>query len=218
PNLLFKDVPDEYLSNPPDVIVLVPLCGEISYDYVFKLFNQYPNIIFGLDLQGFIRNIDDQGRITHEYDDNIAENLEKIINLLGNNLILKGSEEEMKLLANKYDELDKVMMHFNKFDTNGIFIMTLGDQGSMIYQKGKKLLKIPAFKPQRVSDETGAGDVYLSIFLYEYLKCDKSWDLVEKVGHLASAAASFVVERKGASGFVEKKKVLRRIEKRKYAT
>jgi sugar/nucleoside kinase (ribokinase family) len=96
--------------------------------------------------------------------------------------------------------------------------MTLGDQGSLIYQKGKKLLKIPAFKPQRVADETGAGDVYLSIFLYEYLNCDKSWDSVEEIGYLASAAASFVVERKGTSGFVEKEKVLQRIEKRKYTT
>ncbi|MFX1456682.1 MAG: PfkB family carbohydrate kinase [Promethearchaeota archaeon] len=218
PNLSFRDVPEEYLNNPPDIIVLVPLCDEISYEYVSQISNHYPNILFGLDLQGFIRKIDDHGNITHRYDDNITRNLEKIIDLLGDNLILKGSEEEMKLLANEYDDLDKVMMHFKKFGTDGIFIMTLGENGSLIYQKGKKLLKIPAFKPHRVVDETGAGDVYLSIFLYEYLNCDKSWDSIEKIGYLASAAASFVVEKKGTSGFVEKKKVLKRLDKKKYIT
>ena len=92
--------------------------------------------------------------------------------------------------------------------------MTLGEKGSMIYKKGNPILKIPAFKPKKVSDETGAGDVYFSIFLYEFSNCDKSWDSIKKVGFLASAAASFLVEKKGPSGFVLKKDVLRRVKRK----
>jgi len=34
PNLVVSDIPLKYLDNPPDVIVLVPLCNEISYQYI----------------------------------------------------------------------------------------------------------------------------------------------------------------------------------------
>ncbi len=218
PNLVFRDIPQEYINNPPDVIVLVPLCNEISYEYVSQISKQFPNIFIGLDLQGFIRNIDERGIVSYDYDEKIISNLKKIINLIGDKLVLKGSEEEMKLLANEYDDLDKVMMHFEKYGTKGIFIMTLGESGSLIYQRGKRLLKIPAFKPKKVIDETGAGDVYLSIFLYEFLHSDQSWKSIENAGYLASATASFLVERKGPSGFVVKKKVLKRKGKKQYIT
>ncbi|MHA2283448.1 MAG: PfkB family carbohydrate kinase [Promethearchaeota archaeon] len=216
PNLVFRDIPPEYLDNPPDLILLVPLCNEISYEYISQISKQFPNIYIGLDLQGFIRNIDEHGIVSHIYDEKIITNLTKIIDLIGDKLILKGSEEEMKLLANEYNDLEKVMMHFEKFGTNGIFIMTLGEKGSLIYQKGNKILRIPAFKPKKVIDETGAGDVYLSIFSFEFLHTDKSWGAIENIGYLASAAASFLVERKGPTGFVVKKKVLKRLKKKQY--
>ncbi|MCK4284967.1 MAG: hypothetical protein KAX18_02140, partial [Candidatus Lokiarchaeota archaeon] len=169
-----------------------------------------------IDLQGFIRNIDENGIVSYIYDEKIISNLVKIIELIGDKLILKGSEEEMKLFANEYKDFHKIMNFFEKFDTEGIFIMTLGEKGSLIYQKGNKILKIPAFKPKKVTDETGAGDVYFSIFLYEFLHTDKSWRAIEHASYLASAAASFSVERKGPSGFSVKKKVIKRVKKKQY--
>ena len=136
-----------------------------------------------------------------------------IINLIGNKLILKGSEEEMKLLASQSEDLDKVMNHFLNYETDGLFIMTLGEKGSRIIKKGKRLLKIPAFKAKRVVDETGAGDVYFSIFLYEFINSDMSWKSIEMAANLASAAASFLVEKKGPTGFKKKQRVLRRLNK-----
>ncbi|MFX1377319.1 MAG: PfkB family carbohydrate kinase [Promethearchaeota archaeon] len=216
PNLEFCDIPQKYLENPPDIFVLVPLCNEITYEYVSRLFSEFPNIYIGIDLQGFIRNINENGNVSYTYNNQIILNLNKIINLIGDKLILKGSEEEMKLLANEYNDLHKVWNYFENFDKNGIFIMTLGENGSMIYKKGKPILKIPAFKPKKVSDETGAGDVYFSIFLYEFLHSDKSWESIEKVAHIASAAASFLVEKKGPSGFVKKMKIIKRVNRRDY--
>jgi hypothetical protein len=216
PPLVFRDIPQEYIDNPPDVIVLVPLCNEISYEYVSNISKHFPNIFLGIDLQGFIRSIDENGIVSYIYDEKIISNLVKIIDLIGDKLILKGSEEEMKLLANEYKDLHKVMNFFEKFDTKGIYIMTLGERGSLIYQKGNQILKIPAFTPKKVIDETGAGDVYFSIFLYEFLNTDKSWNAIENIGYLASAAASFLVEKKGPSGFGVKKKVIKRVKKKHY--
>jgi len=49
PNLIFEDIPDSYLSNPPQIIVLAPLCNEISYEYVSKILQKFPKAYFGID-------------------------------------------------------------------------------------------------------------------------------------------------------------------------
>jgi sugar/nucleoside kinase (ribokinase family) len=65
-------------------------------------------------------------------------------------------------------------------------------------------------------DETGPGDVYLAIFLYELINSDKSWKKVEEIGYIASAAASFLVEKKGPQGFETKNKVMKRVRNKNY--
>jgi len=142
--------------------------------------------------------------------------MNEIITLIGDRLILKGSEEEMILLAGECDNFEDVMTHCNNYDNNGIYIMTMGEKGSMLTKKGEKILNIPAFKPRRVIDETGAGDVYFSIFLYEFIHSDKSWKSIEEDAYLASAAASFLVEKRGPAGFVTKRAVLKRMKKKRY--
>ncbi|MFX1303653.1 MAG: carbohydrate kinase family protein [Promethearchaeota archaeon] len=216
PNLNSNDIPSEYLKDPPDIFVFVPLCNEISLDYVSQILKKFPDAYIGVDLQGFIRKIDDKGNVVYVYDNEIIANMKRIIELIGDRLILKGSEEEMKLLAGECNEFEEVMIHCGKYDNNGIFIMTLGEKGSMLTKKGKKILKIPAFKAKKVIDETGAGDVYFSIFLYEFIRSDKSWKAIENAAYLASAAASFLVEKKGSAGFKTKKRVLKRVISAKY--
>ncbi|MFX1388858.1 MAG: PfkB family carbohydrate kinase [Promethearchaeota archaeon] len=216
PSLKFKDIPLDYLNNPPDSFVLVPLCNEISYDYVLQLLKKFPDSHIGIDLQGFIRKIDDQGKVAYIYEESIIDNMKKIIDIIGDKLILKGSEEEMQLLAGETKDYEKVMKYFNKYNNYGIYIMTLGDKGSMLFKKGEKILKIPAFKPKKVVDETGAGDVYLSIFLYEFIHSDKSWNSIKDAAYLASSSASFLIEKKGPAGFETKIEVLKRVKKKKY--
>ena len=216
PNLNFKDIPLEYLNDSPDIFVLVPLCNEISYEYVTQILKKFPDAYIGIDLQGFIRKIDEDGKVTYIYENEIISNMKKIIDLIGDRLILKGSEEEMNLLAGECDDFEKVMIHCNTYDNNGIYIMTLGEKGSMLTKKGEKILNIPAFEPRRVVDETGAGDVYFSIFLYEFIRSDKSWEAVKNAAYFASAAASFLIEKKGSAGFETKKRVLKRVMGAKY--
>jgi sugar/nucleoside kinase (ribokinase family) len=216
PDLNFDDIPLDYINNPPEIFVLVPLCNEISYEYVVHILKNFPKVYIGIDLQGFIRKVGEDGMVSYIYEEKIISNIKKIIELVGDRLILKGSEEEMKILAGKCDDYEKVMLHCNNYDNNGIYIMTLGEKGSMLTKSGKEVLNIPAFRPKRVVDETGAGDVYFSIFLYEFIHSDKSWKSIEIAAYLASAAASFLVEKKGPDGFAPKKVILKRIEKKNY--
>jgi sugar/nucleoside kinase (ribokinase family) len=215
PKLKFEDIPEKLLSTPPDILVLAPLCNEISFKYVSKIVKKFPNTYIGIDLQGFIRYINDNGEVSYIRDENIISNMIKIINLIGDRLILKGSEVEMKLLSN-YKEFPKIMGYFRKFENRAIFIMTMGEAGSLILKNGENLLKIPAYKSKRVLDETGAGDVYLTIFLYEMLNSDMTWKEIEKNAHLASAAASFLVEKNGPKGFETRKRVLKRVASKNY--
>jgi sugar/nucleoside kinase (ribokinase family) len=218
PNLDFNEIPLKFIENPPDIFVLVPLCNEISLEYVSQVLKKFPKAYIGIDLQGFIRKIDENGRVKYVYDNEIISNLKKIIDLIGDRLILKGSEEEMKLIAGECEDFEEFMTHCNQYENKGIYIMTMGEKGSMLTRKGENVLKIPAFKSRKVIDETGAGDVYLSIFLYEFFLSDKSWKAIENAAYLASAAASFLVEKKGTAGFQTKKAVLKRMKKRKYIT
>jgi sugar/nucleoside kinase (ribokinase family) len=214
PNLDFKDIPESYLKNPPDVILLAPLCNEISYNYISEITRHFPNAYIALELQGFIRKIDN-GHVSIVRDKNIISTTEKIIDLIGNNLILKGSEEEMKILSGE-EELYKVMDYFRGFESEGLFMMTLGEGGSLIINKNDEILKIPAFKSRGVVDETGAGDVYFAIFLYEFIRSDKSWVSVKEAAYLASSAASFNVEQTGPYGFETKPIVLERMNLKNY--
>ncbi|MHA1294117.1 MAG: PfkB family carbohydrate kinase [Promethearchaeota archaeon] len=215
PDLKFEDIPEKFLKNHPDAIILVPICNEISYEYILKITKNFPNTYIGIDLQGFIRKIDDEGKVSLIQEEKIINNMNKIINLIGDKLILKGSEEEMKILSGKED-LFEVMEYFHDIKYRGISIMTLAERGSMITRYDKQLLVIPAFKPEIVVDETGAGDVYLAIFLYEFINSDKSWESIKNAGYLASAAASFLIEKKGPEGCQSKKKVIERVKKKKY--
>ena len=216
PNLDFKIIPQEFLTDPPDIIVLVPLCHEISYEFVSQILTYFPNVYIGIDLQGFIRKFDEKGKVSYVYDELIISNIIKISKLIGDRLVLKGSKEEMKLLAREIEDLDKVMKYFINSGLKGLFIMTLGENGSMLIKNGEELLKIPAYKSRRVIDETGAGDIYFSIFLYEFIQSNKTWEAIKKSANLASAAASFLVEKKGPEGFESKKKVLRRVKRENY--
>jgi len=216
PDLEIDDIPINLYEEPPNIIILAPLCNEIKIEYVEEILKIFPKAYVGIDLQGFLRRRDpENGRISYLFDEKLLSNVRNIIEIIGDKLILKGSEIEMKLLSEK-EELIEVMEYFNEFENEGIYIMTLGEAGSMITKQGEKLLKIPAFTPDIVVDETGAGDVYLAIFIYELFNSDFSWSSVENSALYASSAASFLVEKKGTNGSESMKKVFKRLCQKNY--
>jgi sugar/nucleoside kinase (ribokinase family) len=208
PNLKFDDIPSSFFEDPPEAVCFVPICNEIPYNFVKNIKEKLPNIYYGIDVQGFIRKINRRGKIQLTRDENLINELIRIIELLGNHLIIKGSEEEMKIISGMQN-WGEIMEYFKQFDC--VSIMTLGEKGSLIAKKDKNIVTIPAFQPRHVIDETGAGDVYLAILLYEFLKSDKSWSAIKNAAYYASSAASFDVERKGVKGFQSLSKVQERI-------
>ncbi len=213
PNLNFKKFPLNYISKNPDAILLCTLCNEIDIEYIENLVKNLKNSYIAIDLQGFIRKIDNSGQISLKYDKSFNKKISYISDLINDNLILKGSEEEMKTLSGIKDpikSIDKLTMN------DSLIITTLGEKGSLIARKGEKIIKIPAFRPNLVVDETGAGDAYMSVFMYEFLKSSKDWESIKNAGYIASAASSYLVEMKGPKGFQSKKMVLKRIKNKKY--
>ena len=71
-------------------------------------------------------------------------------------------------------------------------VVTRGAKGSTVYTRERKVA-IPAVRPKRVVEITGAGDAYRAGF---YAGLARGYEL-RRCGILASAVASFVVEERG---------------------
>ncbi len=213
PNLNFNNFPLEYIKKEPHAILLCTLCNEIDIYYIERLVKNLRKSYIAIDIQGFIRKIDNSGHISLRSDKEFKKKISYICDLIGENLILKGSEEEMSTLSGIKDPIKSI----KKLATShSLIITTLGVKGSLIAKKGEDVIKIPAFRPTQVVDETGPGDAYMSIFMYEFLKSKKDWDSIRNAGFFASAGASFLVEKKGPIGFKSKDMVIKRIKNKNY--
>jgi sugar/nucleoside kinase (ribokinase family) len=84
-------------------------------------------------------------------------------------------------------KIDKVL------DYVDVLILTRGEKGSRIYTKDEGLT-IPAVKPKKFVDATGAGDAYRAGF---YAALSRGYDL-NVCGHAGAIASSLVVESLGA--------------------
>jgi adenosine kinase len=74
-------------------------------------------------------------------------------------------------------------------------VVTLGEQGSIIFQKGKEL-RIPVVPPNEIVDPTGVGDAFRGGFLAGYAH---GWDL-EICAQIGAVAAAFCLEQVGPQG------------------
>jgi len=73
-----------------------------------------------------------------------------------------------------------------------IIVVTLGEKGSILRNRTQKV-HVPAAKPVKVVDPTGAGDAYRAGLLKGYLEGAG----LEQMGRYASIAAVYAVEHKG---------------------
>lgn len=74
----------------------------------------------------------------------------------------------------------------------GVLVTTLGEKGSLIESKGKTY-KIPAAKPKKIKDPTGAGDAYRAGFIKGLI----AGLTLDKIGRLASVVSVYAVETYG---------------------
>jgi 2-dehydro-3-deoxygluconokinase len=117
--------------------------------------------------------------------------------------VYKSSNEEIQVLTGQSD-LNKALKAVHDFGPE-VVIATMGAQGSVL-SVDCEVCKVPACKPKRVVDPTGAGDVFIGAFLTELTrKKDAFW-----CACVGSAAASLVVEDVGTRFFGEKEEIYRR--------
>ena len=112
-------------------------------------------------------------------------------NLLKNDLdILIGNENEINELANKKNLLDSI----NQLkELNKLIVITRSENGSVAI-KNNEIVNCNSIKVNKVSDLTGAGDLFAAGFLKEYLDSSD----IKKSLETGSMLASKIIQKIGA--------------------
>ena len=174
-------------------IHIAPVANEIPYEVAEKLKN-YAEFL-SLDPQGLVRVFDENGNVSY------GALLNKRI--LGMVNIYKSSLEEIEAVTGQR-ELKSAIKAVHDFGVETV-IVTLGMKGAVLSIEGT-FYNIPAYKPNKVVDPTGAGDAFMGGFLAEYVQGEDShW-----CACVGSAVASAVVEGVGPTFFADKAEIHRR--------
>ncbi len=122
--------------------------------------------------------------------------------------ILKCNLEELFLIS-KCKDVEEASLKILEKGCK-ILVTTLGEKGSFVFSK-EGLFYFPPYKPNKVVDPTGAGDVFLSSFSISFIDTKE----LRFAGLFASSASSFAVEGLGFSSLANKKTILERIEEQR---
>ena len=187
PSIEANDIPDTLKTK---VVHVAPIANEIPRETLCKL--KASGSTVSLDPQGFIRKFKENGKVC-------LGQLEDPEVLKGVD-VLKASFDEAKAITGQTN-LVGMVKNFIKKDIK-IIIITRGAKTTLLCVEGK-LFSVPSAKPRVVVDTTGAGDVCIGAFLTMFVRGEEPlW-----CACVGSAAASFVVEKYGPSGFGSLKQV-----------
>jgi sugar/nucleoside kinase (ribokinase family) len=190
PPITVADLPNSLKAK---VIHIGPIAGEITYETAEKL--RHCSDLLSFDPQGLVRNFDENGNVTLG---SLAD--KRILGLVD---IYKSSLKEIQAVTGLSD-IDSAIRAVHGHGAK-IVIVTLGASGAMVSVEDT-LHKVPAYKPEKIVDPTGAGDAFIGSFLAEYVNGeDCSW-----CSYVGSAAASLVIEGIGPTFFGDKEEIHRR--------
>jgi adenosine kinase len=116
-----------------------------------------------------------------------AEDLENGINGCS---ILTVNEYELEMIREKTGLIQEDILQ-----RAGGLLLTLGKNGSQIFSGGQKY-DIPAVKPRKIVEPTGAGDAFRG-GLIRGIQLGLGWDIAGRIGSLAAA---YVLENLGTQG------------------
>lgn len=190
PSLTIDDLPSPLHAS---AIHVSPIVGGISYDIIERL-KQCAGVL-SLDPQGFVRGYGENGEARYA---TLAD--KRILGLVD---IYKSSLDEIRAVTDLPD-LDSAIKGLHDCGVR-IVIVTLGSKGAVISTEGARY-DIPAIKPAKVVDPTGAGDAFVGGFLAEYVNGEN----IVRCACVGTAAASFVVEGIGPTCFGDKTQVYQR--------
>ncbi len=190
PPISVQDLPNSLKAK---AIHIAPIAGEITYEIAEKLRSCAD--ILSLDPQGLVRIFDENGNVTTGgFTD------KRILGLVD---IYKSSLKEIQAITGLSD-VDSAIKAIHEHGVK-IVIVTLKANGAAISVEDT-IHSVPAYKPEKIIDPTGAGDAFIGSFLAEYVNGeDCSW-----CSYVGSAAASLVVEGIGPTFFGDKEEIYRR--------
>ena len=161
------DIPNAWKTTP--IVKICLIADEVDQ----SLMNAFPNSLIAATIQGWLRQWDENGKITPKEMDLTLLNQVDIV-LMGD-ADINGMEHLLPQIKDKVE----------------IVVMTKGAEGALVFYQGKELF-FPSFPTEEV-DPTGAGDVFAVSFLLKYAET-KSIPLAISYAHVV---ASFVVEKLG---------------------
>jgi len=181
---------------------------DIEATHIGSVFNEIPletvkylarkSRLTAIDIQGYIRRVDDDRRVVFEASD-------KVWDLMSHVDIIHAEQQEAFIVTGHMNPVDSASRIFER--SRAISAVTLGEGGSII-ACSEGVYRIPAIKPERTLDPTGAGDIYTAILL---LSLSEGEDLLYS-GALASVASSLSVEDYGLKGIPGRTRVFERVE------
>ncbi|HSN74681.1 MAG TPA: PfkB family carbohydrate kinase [Anaerolineae bacterium] len=163
-----QDVPEAVLRHPPPIVLLGPLAGELDP----RVADLFPDALRGVVPQGWMRRLDQHGRVSHvpiTCTDDVLRYAD----------VLVVSTEDVNhdiSLAGCYAEMVRIV------------VLTRGIHGADVYHSGHVTHVRP--RPAQQIDPTGAGDTFTAAFLIYY---SETGDPI-KAARFANVAASFSVE------------------------
>lgn len=157
----------------PDTLFASPLLDEIPLDCRIWFWTEFACLI----PQGWFREVGDDGAVTLREPD--------VSSIVGPWDVIVLSEQEALTVSSlaPWKNITRVLA------------VTKGDKGALVFADGEEF-EIPAVRPKKIVDTTGAGDVWAAAFCIRY---KQSRD-IEESGRFAAAAASVCVSRKGLRG------------------
>ncbi|MDH7563763.1 MAG: PfkB family carbohydrate kinase [Candidatus Bathyarchaeota archaeon] len=190
PPITVDDLPPNLRAR---IIHVAPIAGEITYENVEVLKKRAE--VLSLDPQGLVRSFSENGTV-----DVAALPDKRILSLID---IYKSSLNEVLAVTGMPDMEAAVKAIHDRGAS--IVIVTLGAEGAAISVENA-IHRVPAYKPEKLIDPTGAGDTFIGAFLAEYSRGeDCSW-----CSYVGSAAASLATEGIGPTFPIDKDEIYRR--------
>ncbi len=206
------ELPQDFL--PAKAIHLTPIADEFPSDFLNKLADHSitNNSIIGIDVQGLIRDFDDEGNIIIKKNNAIRPLIFKMLQKFGSRMFFKASDKEA-LAVTQLEQNELIEATELLGETGAYIFTTLGDKGLYFKAPGHPIFHFNAYSPTKCEDETGAGDCFMAILLLELsIKPEeRTFEKITEIIKIASAGSSFLIEENGPKGFQSKGIILSRI-------
>lgn len=138
--------------------------------------------LVSVDSQGYLREVREQNVYAVDWPEK-----KEVLRYVH---FLKANEHEMEVLTG-YTDPEQAAKEIYSWGVKEV-LLTFGSMGSLIYD-GETFHRIPAYLPNEVVNATGAGDTYMTGYLYQRAKGIS----IEEAGCFAAAMTTLKIEGMG---------------------